>query len=56
MALHCGLEIPVRPFTDSGYRFDVTSKGSKTSEKSLVLEIDGVREGFRTYAISGIGF
>lgn len=35
---------------------DVVSKGSKTSEKRMMLDIAARREGFKSKTISGIGF
>eukprot|EP00171_Calliarthron_tuberculosum_P000537 IDg537t1 len=48
--------IPVQLFTDSKSLFDVISKGSRTSEKRLMLDIAAAREGFRNKTISDIGF
>ena len=42
--------------TDSKSLFDVISKGSRTSEKHVMLDIAAVREGFWDKVISGIGF
>lgn len=42
-------------FTDSKSLFDIISKGSKTSEKRLMLDVAAAREGFKTQDISNIG-
>ena len=51
-----GKKIPVQLFTDSKSLFDVISKGSRTSEKRMMLDIAASREGFRDKVISDIGF
>lgn len=51
-----GLPVPVQPFTNSESLFDVISKGSRTSEKRMMLYIAAAREGFRHKTISDIGF
>ena len=51
-----GKKIPVRLFTDNKSLFDVISKGSRTSEKRMMLDIAAAREGFRDKVISDIGF
>ena len=48
--------IPLQLLTDSKGLFDIVSKGSKTSEKRLMLDIAAAREGFRDRIISDIGF
>jgi len=48
--------VPLHLFTDSKSLFDVISKGSKTSEKRLMLDIACTREGFARGDISNIGF
>lgn len=48
--------IPVRLFTDNKSLFDVISKGSRTAEKRLMLDIAAAREGFWKHEISDIGF
>lgn len=48
--------IPVELLTDSESLFDVVSKGSRMSEKCLMLDIAAAREGFRDKVISDIGF
>ena len=50
-----GVRIPVKLFTDNKSLFDVISKGTRTSEKRLMLDIAAAREGFSTRAISDIG-
>lgn len=51
-----GLPIPVQLLTDSKSLFDVISKGSRTSEKRMMLDIAAARDGFRDKIISDIGF
>lgn len=51
-----GRTIPIQLLTDSKSLFDVISKGSRTSEKRMMLDIAAAREGFRDKIISGIGF
>ena len=48
--------VSVQLFTDSKSLFDVFSKGSRTSEKRMMLDIAAAREGFREKVISDIGF
>lgn len=50
------IPIPLQLFTDSKSLFDIISKGSRTSEKRLMLDIAAAREGFRDHLISDIGF
>ncbi len=50
-----GRRIPVQLFTDSKSLFDVISKGSRTSEKRMMLDIAAAREGFPDKVISDIG-
>jgi len=47
--------IPLHLLTDSK-AFDIISKGSRTSEKRMMLDIAAAREGFRDRVISDIGF
>lgn len=54
--IHPKLGVPVKLYTDSKSLFDVISKGSKTAEKRLMLDIACAREGFRRHDISDIGF
>lgn len=51
-----GRKIPVQLFTDSKCLFDVIWKGSRTSEKRIMLDIAAAREGFCDKTISDIGF
>ena len=51
-----GYKVPVQLLTDSMSLFDVISKGSRTSEKRMMLDIAAAREGFREKIISDIGF
>jgi len=48
--------IPLHLLTDSKALFDIISKGSRTSEKRMMLDIAAAREGFRDKIISDIGF
>ena len=48
--------VPVQLFTDSKSLFDVISKGSRTSDKWMMLDIAAARGGFRDKVISEIGF
>lgn len=50
-----GKPIPLQLLTDSKCLFDVISKGSKTSEKRLMLDIAVAREQFRVADVSDIG-
>lgn len=47
--------IPVQLLTDSKCLFDVISKGPRTSEKRIMLDIAAAREGFKEKTISDIG-
>ena len=49
-------KIPVQLLTDSKALFDVVSKGSRTSEKRMMLDIAAAREGFKSKTISDTGF
>lgn len=49
-------KVPVQLFTDIKSLFDVISKGSRTSEKRMMLDIAAAREGFKNKTISDIGF
>ena len=51
-----GKDTPLQLFTDSKPLFDVISKGSRTSENRLMLDIAAAREGFGDRLISRIGF
>ena len=48
-------KIPVQLFTDSKSLFDVISRGSRTSEKRVMLDIAAAREGVKDRTISDIG-
>ena len=48
--------VPVRLFTENKYLFDAVSKGTRTSEKRLILDIAAAKEGFESKDISDIGF
>ena len=49
-------KVSLQLLTDSKSLLDVISKGSKTSEKRLMLDIAAAREGFRDEIISDVGF
>lgn len=49
-------KIPVQLLTDSKSLFHVVSKGSRTSEKKMMLDIAAAKEGFKNKTISDIGF
>lgn len=49
-----GFKVTAQPFTDSKSLFDVISKGSRSSEKGLMLHIAAAREGFKDLIISDI--
>ena len=51
-----GYKVPVQLLTDSMTLFDVISKGSRSSENRMMLDIAAAREGFREKLISDIGF
>lgn len=48
--------VPLNLLTDSKALFDIISKGSRTSEKRMMLDIAAAREGFRDRVISDSGF
>ena len=54
--LHPTAAVPVHLFTDSKSLFDIISKGTRTSEKRLMLDIACAREGYRRKDIHNIGF
>ena len=41
---------------DSKFLFDIISKGSRTSEKRIMLDIHSALEAYQTQEISNIGF
>ena len=51
-----GRKFPVQLFTDSRSLFDNISKGSRTSEKRMMIDIAAAREGFKNKLISDFGF
>lgn len=51
-----GHSIPLHLLTDSKYLFDIISKGSRPSEKRLMLDVHAAREAYQTKVISNIGF
>ena len=50
------VKISLQRPTDSKSLFNVISKGSRTSQKSMMLDIEAAREGFMEKRISDIGF
>lgn len=48
-------QLPLRLLTDNKSLFDSISKGSRTSEKRLMLDTAAAREGYRISAVSDIG-
>ena len=48
--------VPLHLFTDSKSLFDIISKGSRTSEKRIMLDVHAAREGYKAKLISNIGF
>ena len=42
--------------TDSKSLFDIISKGSRTCEKLIMLDIHSARQAYRAFEISNIGF
>ena len=48
--------VPMHLLTDSKSLFDIISKGSRTSEKRIMLDIHATREAYRHQEISNIGF
>ncbi len=51
-----GRKVPLILLTGSKSLFDVISKGTRTSEKRMMLDIAAAREGYRRRDISNIGF
>lgn len=51
-----GKKPPAQLLTDSKSLLDVISKGSRASEKRMMLDIAAAREGFKGKVISDIGF
>ena len=51
-----GKKVPVQLFTDSESLFDVISRGSRTAEKRLMLDISTAKDGFKERVISDIDF
>ena len=56
LGLLLGYRMPVQLLTASKSLFDFISKGSRTSEKRMMLDIAAAREGFKDKTISDIGF
>lgn len=48
--------IPMHLLTDSKSLFDIISKGSRTSEKRIMLDIHSAREAYQAREISNIGY
>ena len=48
--------VPVHLLTDSKSPFDIISKGSRISEKRIMLDVHAARECYKTKEISNIGF
>lgn len=55
-SMHPVSDVHLKLYTDNKSLFDVTSKGSRTSEKRLMVNIDAAREGCRKMEIWDIGF
>ena len=51
-----GKRVPIQLFMDSKSYFEVISKGSRTSEKRMMIDIATARKVFRDEVISDIGF
>ena len=48
--------VPMHLLTDSKSLFNTISKGTRTSEKRIMLDIHAAREGYKKREISNIGF
>ena len=48
--------VPMHLMTDSKSLFDIISKGSRTSEKRIMLDIHSARQAYQAQEISNIGF
>ena len=48
--------VPVHLLTDSKSLFNIISKGSRTSEKRIMLDVHATREGYKSKETSNIGF
>ena len=48
--------VPMHLMTDSKSLFDIISKGSRTSEKQIMLDIHATRQACQRHEISNIGF
>ena len=48
--------VPMHLLTDSKSLFDVVSKGSRTSEKRIILDIHATKQAYQSHEISNIGF
>ena len=51
-----GRAVPMHLMTDSKSLFDIISKGSRTSEKRVMLDIHSARQAYQAREISNIGF
>ena len=50
------IAVPMHLMTDSKSLFDIISKGSRTCEKRIMLDIHSARQAYRAFEISNIGF
>lgn len=50
-----GITIPVFMFTDSKQLFDSVTKGKRTTEKRLMIDISAARESYKRFEIEAIG-
>ena len=51
-----GCSLPMQLMTDSKSLFDIVSKGSRTSEKCIMLDIHTAMQEYQAQEISNIGF
>ncbi len=51
-----GRAIPVHLLTDTKSLFEIISKGTRTSEKRIILDIHAAREAYQTRKIPNISF
>ena len=51
-----GRSLPMQLMADSKSLFDIISKGSRTSEKRITLNIHAARQAYQAQEISSIGF